>query len=387
MPPKPFSIHVEQSVLDDLKTRLQRTRWPDQENSAEWSMGTNLEYLKKLVDYWQGQYDWRKHEAELNKLPQFTANVDGTTLHFVHVKSNKPNALPLLLLHGWPDGFYRYQKVIPMLSDADMPFDVIVPSLPGHGFSDRKPAASAVVADLYAKLMVEILGYKKFFAAGGDHGSIVARALTRQHADKVIAIHLTDVGYPRGNEDFSTMTKDEQEFARFVQQWWMVNGAYAMVHATKPQTIAPALNDSPVGLASWIISMIDIGSASHDVESAFGGRDMLLTNITIYWVTQTAGSAARMYLHEARASYGPNGPIPETKSKTPVGVTLFPREAQFPKEWAERTLNVQRYVKMPRGGHFAPLEEPVLYTKTLQEFFVRYRWTINKLEPALTTEL
>jgi pimeloyl-ACP methyl ester carboxylesterase len=374
-----FQINVPQAVLDDLQKRLARTRWTDEVAGVGWDYGTNLSYMKELTDYWQHQYDWRKHEAELNKLAQFKTVVDGIGLHFIHERGKGPNPTPIILTHGWPDSFYRFHKIIPMLTDpekyggkAEDSFDVIVPSIPGFGFSDRKAMTSRAVADLWAKLMTDVLGYERFTAAGGDVGSNVTKALALQHPNIVSAIHLTDVGYPTGQED--SMTEAEQQFASFIQGWWFSEGAYAMIHMTKPQTLAYGLNDSPVGWAAWVVSFINTGAKENLVEAAFGGKDELLTNIMIYWVTQTIGSAARMYLEDAQASYTQEGgPKPEPRSEVPAGVALFPREAQFPHEWAERSLNVQHFTKMPRGGHFAALEEPELFVKDLQEFFGEFR--------------
>jgi microsomal epoxide hydrolase len=375
----PFKISVPDSVLEDLQERLARTRWPDEVENSGWSMGTNLDYARELAGYWQREYDWRKQEAELNKLAQYKVDIDGVGVHFVHERGKGPNPTPIILTHGWPDSFHRFHKVIPMLTDpasyggnAEDSFDVVVPSVPGFGFSDRKAMPSSAVADLWAKLMTEVLGYERFAAAGGDVGTNVTKALARQHPELLTGIHLTDVGYPTGQEDFSTMTEAEREYVGFTQGWWFTQGAYNMMQSTKPQTIAFSLNDSPVGLASWILSFVDTGADNHQVEAAFGGRDDLLTNITIYWATQTAGSAARMYREEARATYAhEGGPQPVGRSEVPASVALFPREGQFPREWAERTLNVQRFTKMPRGGHFAALEEPEMYANDLRESFHR----------------
>jgi len=375
----PFKISIPDAVLEDLRERLARTRWPDEAENSGWSMGTNCGYMRELADYWQREYDWRKHEAELNKLAQFKVDIDGVGIHFVHERGKGRHPTPLILTHGWPDSFYRFHKVIPMLTDpesyggkAEDSFDVVVPSIPGFGFSDRKSMPSSAVAGLWAKLMTDVLGYQRFAAAGGDIGSNVTKALARQHPELLTAIHLVDVGYPSGQEDFSTMTQAEREFAAFSQRWWFTEGAYNMLQSTKPQTLAYGLNDSPVGLASWIVSFVDSGAQDHQVEEAFGGRDELLTNIMIYWATQTAGSAARFYLEEARATYAhEGGPQPEGRSDVPASVALFPRGAQFPRDWAERTLNVQRFTKMPRGGHFAALEEPELFADDLRESF---RW-------------
>lgn len=374
---QPFQISVPQAVLDDLQQRLAHTRWPDEVEGAGWSMGTSLEYTKELVAYWQSRYDWRKHEAELNTFKQFKAKVDGVSIHFIHEKGKGPNPTPIILTHGWPDSFYRFHKIIPMLTDpekyggkAENSFDVVVPSIPGFGFSDRKAMPDAAVADLWVKLMTG-LGYERFVAAGGDIGSGVTLALSRQYPERITGIHLTDVGYPTGQEE--NLSEAEGEFAKFIQGWWFSEGAYAMLQSTKPQTIAFGLNDSPAGLAAWILSFGSTGAGAktldNGVEAAFGGREDLLTNIMIYWVTQTAGSAARVYLENARAAWGSGGANNQGRSEVPAAFALFPREAQTPRDWVARQANLRRYTKMPKGGHFAALEEPELFVQDLREFF------------------
>lgn len=377
--PQSFTIGVPQVALDDLKQRLAQTRWPDDVEGAGWSYGVDLAYLKELVEYWQHRYDWRAHETALNRFPQFTAEVDGVNVHFIHARGHGPNPTPLILTHGWPDSFYRFHKIIPMLTDPgshggnpDDAFDVVVPSMPGFGFSERRALSSSAVADLWATLMSGTLGYTHFAAAGGDVGSSVTKALALRHPDRVSAIHLTDVGYPTGQEDFLTMSEAEQQFAGFIQNWWFAEGAYAMLHMTKPQAVAVGLNDSPAGLLAWMLSFVNTGAESNQVEAAFGGRDELLTNTMIYWVTQTIGSSVRSYAEEARAAWGQEGGA-ATHSNAPAGIALFPREAQFPREWAERSVNVQRMTSMPRGGHFAALEEPELFVEELRAFFGQYR--------------
>jgi pimeloyl-ACP methyl ester carboxylesterase len=362
----PFKIDVADSVLDDLRVRLERTRWADDVENAGWQYGTSADYLRTLCQHWGHNYDWRKHEARLNAFANFKVDIDGVGIHFIHQKSQRAGAPALLLTHGWPDSFHRFHQVIPLLTDT---FEVVVPSLPGFGFSDRQSMPSTAVADRWAKLMTDVLGYRRFFAAGGDLGTLVTKALALQHPELLAAIHLTDVGYPSGQEDQKTMTQAEREFLGVVQAWLFREGAYAMLHTSKPQSLSIALNDSPAGLASWIVSFTKTTADGSKVDEAFGGRDELLTNITIYWVTQTAGSAARMYLEEARASWSGGGPKPPQRSKVPAYISLYPREAQFPREWAERTLTVARFTRMPTGGHFAALEMPEVYAKDLKESF------------------
>jgi len=358
---KPFKIDVQQTVLDDLQNRLRQTRWPDAPENIGWKYGTDPVFLQSLVAYWQNGYDWRKQEAALNKFPQFTVEIEGLTIHFLHIKSKNPNARPLLLSHGWPDCFYRFYKVIPLLTDD---YDVVVPSIPGFGFSSHVAQTDDGSAKIFATLMKDVLGYKTFLAAGGDVGSGITKSLANLYPENVAAIHLTDVGYPNGTEDWSTMSKAEQEFGQVIQQWLFTEGAYAMLHATKPQTQAFGLNDSPTGLASWIIEKFNTwGTPGGTIEDHFT-KDELLTNIMIYWVSQTINSSMRTYAvgaHQQLAS--------GQKVNVPTGVAVFAGDAPTPKEWAERKVNLKRFTVMEKGGHFAAMETPEVWVKEVDEFF------------------
>ncbi|WP_254091889.1 epoxide hydrolase family protein [Dawidia soli] len=362
-----FKVAIPQPVVDDLKSRLKNTRWPGEAEGSGWNFGTSESYLRGLVNYWLTQYDWREQEAQLNKYPQYIADVHGVKVHFQYIKGTGKNAKPLILTHGWPDSYHRFHKIIPLLTQGEQSFDLVIPSIPGFGFSDKTPMTSEAVADLWKALMTENLGYDKFYAAGGDIGMGVTKALASKYAGVVAGVHFTDVGYPMGQEDPATMTEAEKQFAQFVQQWWYSEGAYAMVHATKPQSIAYGLNDSPAGLAAWVLSFANAGATPELIEPAFGGRDALLTNIMIYWVTQTVATSVRMYKAEAIAQW--SGGQPLQKSTVPAGVSVFPREAQFPKEWAERFVNVTSFRKMKEGGHFAALEVPDAFAGELRTFF------------------
>jgi pimeloyl-ACP methyl ester carboxylesterase len=365
MSAKPFTINVSDQILEDLDGRLARTRWIDEASGLGWTMGTSIEYLKEVAGYWRQKYNWREHEAELNKLSHFKSIVDGVELHFIHQKNKNPKTTPLLLIHGWPDSFYRFNKVIPMLVNT---FDVIVPSLPGFGFSERKAMPAEATADLLAKLMTDELGYSRFAAAGGDIGTNIVQALARKHDSVVRAIHLTDTGFPNGSEDFSTMSPAEREFAGKCQQWWYMEGAYNALQSTKPQTVGFGLTDSPVGLAAWMIEKFYAWSGSKgDIEKSFT-KDELLTNIMIYWTTGTITSSMRTYLENIRALYAKGQPKPAVRSSVPAAIASFPAEnVPLPREWAERSVNVKRFTEMPRGGHFAAWEEPALYAKDLEE--------------------
>jgi pimeloyl-ACP methyl ester carboxylesterase len=377
---QPFQVNIPQATLDDLRERLARTRWPDEVEGAGWDYGTNLQYMKEFVDYWQHKFDWRKQEAKLNQFAQFRAEVDGVGIHFIHERGKGPNPTPILLIHGWPDSFYRMYKIIPLLTDparygggpADS-FDVIVPSLPGFGFSDRPNAVgmrSTRAAELLAQLMTDVLGYKRFAAAGGDIGSRVARLLALAHPESLVGIHLTDVGFPGEiafPPDLSNPSAAEQQFLGSVQGWFMQEGAYALLQSTKPQTLAYGLNDSPVGLAGWIVEKFRAWSdCGGDIEQRFS-KDELITNIMIYWVTETISSTTRLYYEDAHTA-------PQLKLgqyiEVPAGVATFPKDLTLPpRELGERFLRIKRWTEMPRGGHFAALEEPELLAEDMRAFF------------------
>jgi pimeloyl-ACP methyl ester carboxylesterase len=370
---QPFTIAVPQATLDDLRERLARTRWTDEVEGSGWAYGISLEYMKKLVDHWQQSYDWRKHEAALNTFAHFKANVDGVGIHFIHERGKGPNPTPLLLIHGFPDSFYRYHKVIDRLTDPakyggdpNNSFDVIVPSIPGTGFSDRVTLDDQVNADLFAKLMTQVLGYQQFVSAGGDHGAIITQSLARKYPELLIGIHLTDVGYPDSNTDFSTLSPAEIEMAQWVQQWFMAEGiGVNMIMATKPQTLAYGLNDSPVGLAAWLIGYSSSGQKGKEEFKTRFSADELLTNVTIYWVTETINSAASAYYANAHVASG--GAL-EKSTSVPAAVAHCPYDPPLPREWAARQVNLVRFTDFPRGGHFMAWEEPELYANDLLGF-------------------
>jgi pimeloyl-ACP methyl ester carboxylesterase len=375
---QPFTIAVPQATLDDLHERLARTRWPDEAEGSGWAYGISRAYLKEVADYWLHRYDWRTHEAALNRFAQFKAEVNGIGIHFIHERGKGPNPTPLLLIHGFPDSFYRYHKVIDRLTDPakyggdpHTSFDVIVPSIPGTGFSDRVPKSDDANADLFARLMTEVLGYKHFVSAGGDHGAIITQALARKHPERLIGIHLTDVGYPDQQTDFSQLTPAEMEMAQWVQRWFMEEGiGVNMIMATKPLTLSYGLTDSPVGLAAWLLSYGSSGQhGKEELETRFR-RDELLTNVMIYWVTGTIYSAARAYYENMRVASGGG----MSKSATvPAAVAHCPYDPPLPREWAARQVNLVHFTEFPRGGHFMAWEEPELYAKDVQEFVSELR--------------
>jgi pimeloyl-ACP methyl ester carboxylesterase len=379
--PEPFAPRTDRAALEDLTARLRATRWPDAPQAAGWALGVDLEYLRELVAYWADGFDWPAQEAALGRLPRFRVEVGGLGIHFVHARAVAPAGpvLPLVLSHGWPDSFWRYTKVIPLLTDpgahgadpADA-FDVVVPDIPGYGFSDRPtgaPLDSIAVADLWASLMT-VLGYPRFGAAGGDIGSHVSRYLALDHPDRVVAVHRTDAGLPVFAGDRATLSAEERGWLDGAAAWGAREGAYAALQRTKPQTAAVGLTDSPAGLAAWIVEKLRAWSdCDGDVERSFT-KDEILTNVTIYWLTATIGSSMRMYWA--------NGAIPAEQHarrvEVPSGFSLFAGDVvRPPHEWLMRTANVVRITEPARGGHFAPFEEPDLYAEELRMFFRPYR--------------
>ncbi|MGW0965102.1 epoxide hydrolase family protein [Streptomyces sp. NPDC002516] len=379
--PTPFTARTDPAALDDLRSRLRATRWPDAPEDAGWSLGTDLGYLRELVAHWADGFDWPAREAELARLPRYRVRLNGLGIHYVHARAvaSAGPVLPLVLSHGWPDSFWRYTKVIPLLTDpgahggdpADA-FDVIVPDMPGYGYSDRPagpPLDSIAVAGLWAGLM-DVLGYERFGAAGGDIGSHVSRYLALDHPDRVVAVHRMDGGLPVFGGDPADLTPEERAWREAAAAWGATEGAYAAMHRTKPQTAAVGLNDSPAALAAWIVEKLRAWSdCDGDVERAFT-KDEILTNVTLYWLTGTIGSSMRMY----RA----NGAIPPAqlarRVEVPSGFSLFPGDlVRPPRAWLERTTNLAYVSEPPRGGHFAPFEEPGLYAEELRAFFRPYR--------------
>jgi pimeloyl-ACP methyl ester carboxylesterase len=376
-----YVINVPQPVLTDLKARLDATRWPDQLESVAWEMGSDLGYMKSLASYWRDIYDWRKQEAGLNELPQYRATIDGFNIHFVHVRSKAARPMPLIITHGWPGSFVEMLKLIPLLIDPaahgaseDDAFDLVIPSLPGYGFSDR-PARRGMnpfeIAALWSRLMQQ-LGYDRFAAQGGDWGAAVSTALGLNHPEQVIGVHLNYIAgrFLLGGSLNQAPGADDDVAKKYLAElrsWWDQEGGYSHIQSTKPQTVGYALNDSPVGLAAWIIEKFRTWSDCHgEVEKTFT-RDELLTNVMIYWVAGTAASSTRLY-YETREM--PLQLSPENRVQPPVAVAVFPKEiAMPPRALAERGYNIQRWTVMPRGGHFAAMEQPELLAQDLREFF------------------
>jgi pimeloyl-ACP methyl ester carboxylesterase len=386
-----YEVRVPESTLEDLRGRLARTRplpqGDETEDDAQWEAGPSPAYLGELVDYWRTRYDWRAREAGINRFAQFRASVGGVALHFVHERGKGEAPLPIVLTHGFPDSFLRFSKLIPLLTDPEAhggdardAFDVVVPSLPGYGFSDRldKSGGTFEIGNLWHKLMVDVLGYARFGAHGGDWGSTVTEHLARSHAHALIGIHLTDVPFWHVFEKPHDLSAAEDEFLKANERWQLQEGAYAMVQGTRPLTLADGLNDSPAGLAAWMVEKFARWSdCNGNVEARFT-KDELLDNLMIYWVTETIGSSFMPYYDLVHASV-PRWILEKAKekandwlgsSRVPAAFALFPKDIGHPpREWAQRFFDVQRWTEMPRGGHFAAMEEPALLAEDIRAFF------------------
>ncbi|HEY4285488.1 MAG TPA: epoxide hydrolase [Puia sp.] len=367
---QPYSISISPFVIEDLRERLGRARWPDEISDSGWEYGTNMAFLKDLCTHWGHGFDWKEQEEQLNSFAHFQTRIDEVNLHFIHEKGKGADPIPLLLIHGYPDSFVRFLKLIPLLT-AEGPdglsFDVIVPSIPGFGFSDRpsQPGMNPQrIAGMFARLMTG-LGYKKFISHGGDWGSVISEELALQFSDRLLGLHLTEVPYyhlfslPSGE-----LTSKEKEYLQAGRQWQAKEGAYALLQGTKPQTLAYAVNDSPVGLAAWIIEKFYSWSDCAGGLEKIYARDELLTNLTIYWVTQTAGSAFRIYYEQAHHPWQGGGNI-----KVPAAFCISAKDlVPAPREFAERFFNVQQWTQLPSGGHFAAMEQPHRLAEDLFRF-------------------
>ena len=376
---RPFEVRVDDGVLDDLRQRLDSTRWPDEIPGSGWDYGSNLDYLMELVEYWRTGFDWRAQEKLLNSYNHFKTEVDGLDVHFLREDGKGPNPMPLVITHGWPSCFFEMYKIVPLLSDpgshggdpADA-FDVIAPSLPGFGFSDlstQRGMEIQRVADMWAKLMTANLGYSRFAAQGGDIGAGVTSRLGYSHPGSMVGIHLTSITRPTPylGQGSRELTEAEQALIDQRERWQQDEGGYTHIQGTKPQTLSYGLNDSPAGLAAWIVEKYRTWSdCGGNVEARFT-KDELLTIVTIYWVTQTISSSTRMYYENQRKLWVMGR---DELVRVPSGMALFPQEiSRPPREWAERSYNVCRWTEMPRGGHFAALEEPELLAEDIRAFF------------------
>jgi len=372
----PFPITIDSTILDDLCLRLQNARWINGVNNGTWETGTSATYLKELCDYWARDYDWQKNESFLNSFSHFKTSIDGTGIHFIHEKSKSANAVPLLLIHGYPDSFVRFLKVIPLLMEADkdgLSFNLVIPSLPGYGFSDipHEPGMNPQrMASLFTKLMTNELGYSEFIVHGGDWGSVIAEQIVLINPQYLKGIHLADVPWWHlFTIPPETLTEGEKKYLQTGQQWSKTEGAYSMIQSTKPKSLGYGLNDSPVGLAGWIIEKFYSWSdCKGKLENVFT-KDELLTNLTIYWATKTIHSANYLYYETAAFLQQESKKAAAGKVEVPTGVVIFPKDMiPPPREFAERFFNIRQWTEMPVGGHFAAMEQPELFAKDLRQF-------------------
>lgn len=387
MPISPFEIHVSDQVLSDLSARLERTRFVHNDDADDWDAGTNPSYLKELVHYWRQDFDWRAQESVLNGFASYTTIIDGNSLHFVHEKGVGVDPMPIVLSHGYPDSIVRFRKLIPLLTnpgahgaDARDAFHVVVPSIPGYAFSGAPNDQGSIfsVGSLFHKLMTDKLGYDRYAAHGGDWGAVITEHLARDHRDSVIGIHLTDVPFWHALQPPDDVTVQEQNFLNAAKEWQSREGAYVAIQGTRPQTLADGMNDSPAGLAAWLVEKFQTWSdCGGNVETRFT-KDELLTNIMLYWVTASVGTSFLPYYDVTNA-----GALRWLKEKgkewlgashVPAAFAMFPKDLTHPpRRWAERFFNVERWTEMPRGGHFAAHEEPELLAADIREFYRPFR--------------
>jgi pimeloyl-ACP methyl ester carboxylesterase len=368
----PFEIAVPDSDLADLIERLSRTRWPEPETVIDWSQGVPLAYLRNLCEYWSTEYDWREREDGLNRFPQFRTTIDGLGIHFVHVRSPVPGALPIVITHGWPGSFVEFLAVIGPLTDpsafggdpADA-FHVVCPSLPGYAFSD-KPTSTGWDVDRIARAWAQLmknLGYSRYGAQGGDWGSAVTSRLGVLDAPHVVGIHLNmlSVGTDPGSEDRTQAEIDALEAMKYYTEW---DSGYAKEQSTRPQTIGYSLVDSPVGLCAWILEKFWSWTDTDGDPVGVLGADRILDNVMLYWLTGSGASAGRLYWEAFRNRYA-------EKIEVPTGVSIYPREIFRPsRRWAERRYsNIVQWEVLPRGGHFAAFEQPNLFVDQVRRFF------------------
>ncbi len=373
---EPFMIGVDRAVLDDLRDRLRRTRWPERETVGDWSQGVPLNYVQDLCGYWAGSYDWRAAEARLNRIPQFMTRIDGLDVHFLHVRSPHPGAVPLIMTHGWPGSFLEFERTLGPLADppghggdpADA-FHVVVPSLPGYGFSG-KPAATGWdihrIARAWAELMTR-LGYQRFLAMGSDWGTSISTTLALQQPGRLLGIHLVPPLAPPGR-DAGDLTGRERAALAGLDERSRTGSGYSAVQGTRPQTIGYALTDSPAGLCAWIVEKLWAWADHPGDLGQVLTADQVLDNITLYWLTGTGASAARLYWESiAQVSEWFTTATSDTIT-VPAGCSIFPEEVPRPsrRQAQRRFTNIVYWNEPARGGHFAAWEQPGLFTSEVR---------------------
>ena len=373
---RPFKINISDKIIQNIYTKVEKYSWHEMPDDGGWAYGTNLDYLKEFSKYWVNEFDWRKTEEKINKFQNFKSNIDGIDIHFIHEKGSGSGSKPLLLSHGWPGSIIEFLHIIEQLAHPEKfggkkedAFDVIVPSLPGFGFSGRppKPIGPRKMANIFNSLMTEVLGYKKYLAQGGDFGATIATWLGYDFPKTCVAIHINIliVRHPDGPQ-----TKEEKEWEERFKKNQKIEDGYRTQQSTKPQTLSYAMMDSPVGVAAWIIEKMHGWSDIKDnnIESVYS-KDTLLSNIMVYLVTKTFNTASWIY-YGRREEGGRLLPKEGLPIKVPTAVALFPKEylEWAPKSYVERIYNIQRWTEMPKGGHFAALEQPDLLVKDIREF-------------------
>ena len=378
---RPFHVAVPQKKIDQILRRVRETRFPDRLDTNDWSYGANWDYMRQLTDYWVKGYDWRKTETRMNSFPQFMANIEGYDIHFFHVRGKGPKPMPLLLTHGWPGSVLEFMDSIGPLTDpasfggsADDAFDVVIPALPGFGFSSKpkgKPIGPVSIARMWHKLMTNTLGYQKYGAQGGDWGCIITIQLALQSPGDLAGIHLNGAILPPAQD--SELSDDERNWRRAAQAFSARESDYAGEQGNKPETVAFVLADNPVGTAAWVVEKLKVWSDSaNDIESVFT-KDQLLSNVMMYLVTDTAPTAIWIY---RGARDDTQGAPPRTRVNVPTGYAAFPHEMTNlapPRAALERGFNLVRYTTMPRGGHFAAFEQPKLFVADVRDFFRNLR--------------
>jgi microsomal epoxide hydrolase len=384
MTPTPFRAHVPDAAIDDLKMRLALTRFPDQPPGAPWATGTDLAWMRELAEHWRTRFDWRAQEARLNAFPQFKVPLAGIELHYIHAPGEGPAPLPLLLSHGWPGSVFEFLALIPRLThperfggDPADAFTVVAPSLPGYGFSfaPGQPRLSVEqMADAFATLMADVLGYRRFATQGGDWGASVSARLGFAHPQHTIGVHLNLLPLRRDAKPRPDASEADRRYLGELQHWLSEETGYSTQQGTRPQTLAYGLTDSPVGLAAWIAEKMRAWSdCGGDVESVFG-KDEILANVSLYWFTGAIGSSFWPYY--AR-HHGP-WPIPDGATvDVPMGYCEFPTEiVRPPRSLAERTFtDIRRWSVMPHGGHFAAMEQPAALAEEIRAFYRPLRGT------------
>lgn len=372
--PQPFRLDVPAAVLDDLRDRIARTRWPDEVEDSGWTHGANLSYMRRLADHWRDGFDWRAQEAELNAFDQYRVHLDGIDLHFIHQAGVGPDPQPLLLVHGWPGSVWEFHELIPRLTDPARfggdPADaltVVAPALPGYplSFTPGQPRFGIVeIADLFVRLMSDTLGYERWGAQGGDWGAYIVGRLAHIEPERLTGVHLNALPLPLGILP-AQPSDEERAYREQSRRWRAEETGYSRLQGTRPQTPAYALTDSPCGLAAWIAEKF-YAWTDHDGHEPPISLDSLLTNITLYWVTGAINASFWPYYAVRHGQW----PIPGERAGTPTAYASFPREIDHPpRSIAERAYDIRRWTEMPRGGHFAALEAPELLAEDVAAFF------------------